>query len=189
MATANFPLVETTKYFCLGHYDEEREAWDEWNWQIYWDEVNEMITSRFGECKQFSIRRDYESGNHFGTWTEWMKFGGRELPVTMNLYLRSGHYSGACFDFDTLQVEDEVFEVRDDIEADEMTKLLEWIFRYEDYSAGWCKMQAQNFARRVDEIRDKMIREIETVFEELCEEKLQVSCRFSNGEVWYDRCA
>lgn len=187
MAAPNFPIVDTSKYFCFGHMDEEREAWDEWQWYDYYEMMNDYTIDRFKEHSQF--RKADKKGENFGTWTEYLDFGGRELPVTMSLYIFSGRYSGCCFDFGCMEVDGVELPTNGEIDTTDMPEVMEGLYLYEGYTFGWFKMQAKNFTRRLTEIRDKMKAEVENLFGELCEDKLQVSCRFSNGETWYERIA
>ena len=53
MSAPNFPRVETTKYFCFGHVNEERQEWNYWDWSDYYDMMETFTLDRFKEEKQF----------------------------------------------------------------------------------------------------------------------------------------
>ena len=182
MATGNFPIVNTNNYYCFGHQSEERESWDWAEWQFYFDDYKDFIKEQMKQNPEFI---DTEKEGAFGLWRESVDFGGFNLAVTYNLYIHSGYYSGYCFDFDDLDIEGIGFEVKE-ITQEDAYYILEC---YYDQSVGWMKMQKKNLAKHLEQVRQRMEAKINEMFAKLCEDKLQVSCRFSNGEVWYERCA
>ncbi len=187
MSAPNFPRVETTKYFCFGHVNEERQEWNYWDWSDYYDMMETFTLDRFKEEKQF--RKSDGKGEPFGTWTEYIDFGGHQFPVTMQLYIFSGRYSGYVFDLGCMEVDGAELPTKGDLDEESMPEVLEGLLYWENYPQGWYKMQAKNFTRKLTAIRDKMKADVESIFESLCEDKLQVACWFSNGEVWYERTA
>lgn len=182
MATANFPPVQTSKYYTFGHNNADRESWDSWDWQIYYNEMDAIISDRFDQCRQY-----YPAANDrasFGRWIDSIEFAGLTVEISINLYIRSGHYEGGVFDIATLSVEGYEFEPCEDIEAADVADILADLY---DMPAGWYKIQASNFAAKLDGLRRRMISDIEAVMADLCEERLAVCARFSNGETWYAR--
>lgn len=187
MGAPNFPRVETNKYYCFGHLNEERQDWDQFEWASYFEMMEFFTLDRFNQIKQF---REAENNREaFGTWTEYIDFGGHQFPVTMQLYIFSGRYSGYVYDLGCMEVDGVELPTNGKLDDESMPEVLEGLLYWENYPQGWYKMQAKNFTRKLTAIRDKMKADAEAIFEQLCEDKLQVACRFSNGETWYERTA
>ena len=182
MATANFPPVQTSKYYTFGHNNAERESWDDLDWHIFFSEMDAIISDRFDQCPQhYSATNDRAS---FGRWHDSFDFAGLKVDAHINLFVRFGYYEAAVFDIDTFSVEGYEFDTYSDIEAADVADILADMY---DMPAGWYTMQAANFARRLNALRQTMKAAIEKVYAGLCEERLAVCARFNNGEVWYSR--
>ena len=148
------------------------------------DEMDELFTELAAKKKyHFSedgkTREDSrDDGIILGDISKSKSFGDVEVDVIIQMIMRSGHYEGACLDWNcTIRVND---EEADDIDFD-FEKFFEY---YSEMPKGMQVIQRRNAERFADHMKDELIGAVEGIFTKVSM-PLVVTARFSNGETMY----
>ena len=209
MSTPNFSRCNSSKIFAYGfnkYYDEET---------IKDNDLDESLIGQYDEsqtecdyewsqenCIELLKEKGYHSVDE--EWRDdWkvlarksksLRFCGIDLEITIEANTKSGYYEGAQFDWDAdLEVyytyhecgyiwhENNQYDLTGDYEVDTDNVIDDnWLD-----NKGLSKIHAEKLIKKIREVRDELIREVEDVFEQCCEHELVCGGIFSNGEAIY----
>lgn len=125
----------------------------------------------------FSNLRSFE-GKVIATISECKTYMGVEVEIQLVAILRSGYYEGANLDW-------ELTYFADGYENDEEI-VEEWEYQAaKEHSVGLVKMNRSRVEAWVETNRDRLVSDVETIFEEMST-PLRLVGRFSNGEAIYE---
>lgn len=106
-----------------------------------------------------------------------------DIEVQINAFSRCGYYDGINLDY-------EIKVFINGYEQDEQWKkyfsYVEVYDQMEHPNKGLAKIIYRKVEKWVDSEITRMTNNLEQIFESVCEHKLEVFARFSNGETWYN---
>lgn len=191
MGTSNFGAHNTRSICAVGLSD--TDAW-------YWDDLSENIRQRAKKMgitlNASPILKEYEwIDNETKLITEeeddfpMGKFDIVEIRI--QIVQRSGYYEGAMidyrlfvhYDYNDYEIEDEDFEVLDDV----MDEIEEYIINYEPRKLGMFRIHRDRYKSALKKRLEDEIERLNGFCESVCDDKLAVCARFSNGETWYSK--
>lgn len=198
MATANFPLVRTSKYYAfgmnkyitqegidafnysqemLGEYDEDGTLC---NYEFYRDNAKEEL-DRLGYFE--TDERDV-----FMRLSHYFDFCGIEFRIKIDVKLEYGYYEGAVWDFDAL-IDTGCWTGAFDLPLESPLSAKEMFDNDFHNNFGLLKMQEKNINKKIEAEYEKLVAELEQVFVNNCDEHLRLVGSFSNGETLYESVA
>jgi len=210
MSTGNFYYGNARHIYAFGenrYYTEEdvREngmdeslvgEYDEWGTQMDFensiDYMCELLDEKgYYETEGSDNRRNYELQYKMAK-VETISLHGVEYRVTIKAGYRCGYYEGANFDYD-LEIEEYCNDYYNAC-YDEIPTLSDIGSAFECRNARQRKdtemrefMFAKMLEKELENVIDMLVDEVEEVFSNVCQYKLCVTARFSNGETWYGK--
>lgn len=217
MSCPNFHKVHARNFYVLMPttmaYDEEKGEEVEVNKEDFdWDMDIDCACER-GKEKGFKPVDQHERGNYVRNMDgspimekeAWYAFGGKkgrqpyyfnEFRVETGIFLHSGYYSGANFDWDlhvTTNLGDD-FRLSDYDDVDSMVEDIvdawENSVQYEEvWNMGFITIQKKNVRKFLDKLIGKCSDEADDMCKDVCEEEYYCAGIFSNGEAVYRKVA
>lgn len=183
MATCNFPQVKTSRYYTGGLNSEYDEAEIDFE---YHGEIDNIIFALEQKYDWFAYEKYLrDDGKIFACREIDVKYGGTEFTIELDAVVYAGYYAGWVFDVkSTVRIGFDEYDLELGYDFDPSIII----------DDNWCdnlglsKIQAKNIAKKIDGIFRAEESNAEKAFAEWCEDELQVSARFSNGETWYSKC-
>jgi len=193
MSTPNFCNFETKKYYAIGVTEETCEdefLYDDTKDNVYYELEKLSKNSQYklynhDENKMYHqlFNRSY-GGTYITTLENSRWIGDIEITVNIHAVLSGAYYQGATLDYiSDIEINGNTF---DDIEN------FEKYFDYTDLEdsdmpIGMQKIQSKNIIKFVRFAYDVMTEQIENIYEQFCDVKLQRVAVFSNGEAIYSQ--
>lgn len=207
MSTPNFALKNASRYFVFGtpvYYTQEDideneldqdllDHYDEIGTEINYSDVKhnvayELKAKGWHDIDECDGDRSYPT-TLFSEKTKTISFGNTSVDITIQAGCTSGYYEAANFDWLAKVKADgmiegwhETFEYDyDELEADDVIND-NWLD-----NKGLSKIHAAHIIRKIEAIIDELKNEAELAFSMYCDEEMELTCIFSNGEAIYDR--
>ena len=211
MSCANFHKVNARNYYVLmpttTHLDEndnEVEAYkDDFDYQM-----DIECATEYGKNHGFV---PVENGRHIQSMdaapimekSEWFAFGKKssmedfnQIRVDREIFVRSGEYSGANFDWDIFVMTNFGWDFRlsNHDNVDQMVKNIadKWeedATYYGDWNTGMASIQRKNFEKWLEKLIDKCSDEANEICRLVCEKEYACTGVLSNGEAMYHEVA
>lgn len=136
----------------------------------------------WNEIDEWDGERNY-SGHLFAEKDKKVTIGDFYIYVTVRAIIRSGYFADANLDWD-IEIEGTEYDLNCYDESDAIENL-ESSYEYGD-NPGFCKMQAKNLVKKVDQAISELSEELESVYSKYTERLVRIAL-FSNGEAIYGR--
>lgn len=179
MATGNFAyLRNASKYFVFGIQDKDPENYDPF---LYDDEVSNINNT--AAARGYWINEERRAGRgdavYFAEKDLNITFAGLEFCVTVRLFRTPGYYEGGSLDYD--------FKIdSDEIDGDEIDENFAFSLLEYDFNIGFCRMQSKNLCKRLEAAIRELSEDVEKLYNDVCQYKLNLIGRASNGETFYN---
>lgn len=157
-------------------FDEEYrspESWEIDDWESYFGECLINVGGESVDEVDIQSERNYIGAFNFSKW-----YADVLVELKFHLYYDIGYYEGANLDYEVLVYNG--FEY-----SDELENALECIFEDSDLSVGMQKIQSKNAMKWIEKVKVETSEKIENLFSEVCDNRLELVCTFSNGESIY----
>lgn len=148
----------------------------------------------FDEVDDYDNNRSY-CGHFLAERKEYKMFGDVEVGFSVKAILRSAYYEGATLDWEAYGYEGYELEDADTNtyghgKPNTMEVEIEECFEFQsEMNAGLQAIQRKNAEKWAQAKFAEVIEELEKVYSEYSQHKLQVKARFSNGETIYQKVA
>lgn len=203
MSCPNFHKVNARNFYAVSdkttHFDEndnEVEAYkDSFDW-----EMDEEFACERGKEKGFTPSETYVrsmNGSSFmekETWLQWGTSERGEFCVTEQIFMHSGYYSGANYDWD-ICISDcyggkwnlSEYDSEDDFLEDIVDSWKENASY--DWNEGLVNIHAKNIRKWLEKVLDNHSDMADNMCKEICDDELACVGIFSNGEAVYEKVA
>lgn len=196
MATANFSVINASKYYVFDDYtkdEDDKDVLRDWDdWYILDDDIQYM-----GTLSGFTpISRDNEEWrNRYGIDTPLLdkEYQNKYYNFSAGIGLNSGYYSGACFDFDisVCPSAGERFVLSDHRDMQEFSEvlaedLLEW-GELSDWNPGLKVMNRKKIEAYLFKELQKVAEDCEKFMAENCEGIYKCVGHLDTGSALYEK--
>lgn len=190
MGTSNFHNVNAKKIYACMTNDEEND-YQNYDYEDLREDVYNMM-EEYQEC-DFHANSDNQRSMHelrsfcshyIGSFVSARYIRDIcDIEVQINAFSRCGYYDGINLDY-------EIKVFINGYEQDEQWKkyfsYVEVYDQMEYPNKGLAKIIYRKIEKWIDFEIIRMTNNLEQIFESVCENKLEVYARFSNGETWYN---
>lgn len=142
------------------------------------EHIDELFNLDIVEFERHDDDRNFPARS-LGRKTIGKYFGDISVGIEVTIILRAGYYEGACLDYEFRYMDVDVYNSVDEVTA--------W-YDYTDteMNAGMCAIQERNARKWLEEQKDKLTEEIESVFAKITTPYRCIG-RASNGETFYEK--
>lgn len=186
MGAPNFGRGNASKIFAIffPYKDEETEDYihpESWEIQEGIENIKELLNKLPYRCYEYTSYKGGET--NLIELSSYKNFGDVEVYVQLNTFLEHGYHEGARLDWRvSLCVNGSEYESEID-----SSQLQHEFSVYSDMSKGLQTIQSKNALKWLESEKEKMIEEVEKVYDEVCELKMKCIASFSNGEAIYQK--
>lgn len=162
------------------------ESWEIDDWKLYFRECLENVGGTYDEELTNDRNRP---ARYLGYFQQSKFYGDEEFTVRLRIYYQHGYYEGANLDYDIEidagygweEVDEELCNGNIVTIEDIVTNSLE----NSDLPKGMQKIQSKNIIKWIEKYIKETSEKIENLFSEVCDNRLELVCTFSNGESIY----
>ncbi len=171
---------------------------DTFDYENLKENLGDSIAENGGEALDEVLDHDRNYNKQaIGAFSEDKNFGDINAEIKLIAYIQSAYYEGATLDYQ-IQVYNggEMVEIYDEgrpWEKCTIEDVVEDLFEtkygehdYSDMNRGLRTIQAKNAVKWLEQQKEEIGKQIETIFETYTEHKLQCKGVFSNGEAIYE---
>ena len=183
MGTSNFYNKNAKDIYAvlMNEYENDEHVYPD-EWQC--DDLIDNTTCELESKGYYKVgKRDNDrnfSGLILAEKTISKSFGDVEVGFTIKAFLRSGYYDGANLDWEIYDYNNEEYD------WDKITDSIEYYIEDSyDMNRGMQKIQLEHAKNWMRYEVEKEINILENFYQEICQHKLGVAARFSNGETIY----
>jgi len=185
MGTSNFYNKNAKDIYAvlMNEYENDEHVYpDEWECDDLIDNTTYELESKgYTKVGKWDNDRNF-SGLILAEKTIYKSFGDVEVGFTIKAFLRSGYYDGANLDWELYNYEgyeDDYGSIVDDMQS--------YMEESYDMNRGMVMIQTKHAENWIDTEIQKEINILENFYQEICQHKLGVAARFSNGETIYTK--
>lgn len=195
---SEYEEIETTKKCSCGSedfsFETKQRSPETWECEDFINNIGDFIEEKGGTAENESIGNDRNYPvQSLGYFQESKWYGDIEVEVRVVATLTSAYYEGATLDFtieifngsEFVNIEEGFYTVT---ERDILEDLFEIGYEhyYSDMNKGMRKLQVKNAEKWVEKIISELSEQMEQIFENYTQHKLERTALFSNGEAIYE---